>query len=215
MLEILLTSRLLVSLGDCAMDKTGNPGKPSKSTIDPEGPGCSWECNKGDTTTAYLNSYDSEVEVVRPYAIEEPDDESARKPPASSGSTPQWQRDLVDSLEELEFESDSSSGSSLWSDQTRGQKRKSASVDSRSPQRRATLQPDSDPHDRPNASPKRQCKKDTRRKAKIDLESANAALLSHESPQPRSSVSSGSDMQQTDGKHAGSTPNTTTMMDLD
>lgn len=198
------------------MEEGHNPGKTSKSTIDLQGPGCPLECSKGETTTAYLNSYDAEIKVVRPYAIEEPDDDPARKSTESPGSTPQWQRDLVDSLEELEFESDSS-GSSLWSDQTRGQKRKSANVDSRSSQRRATLQPDSDPHEGPNASPKRQCKKDTRRKAKVDLdlESANAALLSHESRQPRSSASSGSDTQRTDANNAGSASNTTAMMDLD
>lgn len=200
------------------MDETRR--QPSKSAINPQRTGCcSWECSEGDTaTTAYLKSYDTEVEVVRPYAIEEPEDDPARKPPVSPGSTPQWQRDLVDSLEEFEFESDSTSGSSLWSDRTRGQKRKSVSVDSRSPQPRPTLQPDSDPHEGPSASPKRQCNKDTRRKPKVDLESANAALMSHESHQLRSSVSSGSDKQRTpstDAKHADSSSDPATMMDLD
>lgn len=69
--------------------------------------------------------------VVRPYAIEEPDD--GGETDQIWETTPEpislWQRDLVDSLNDLGCESDASD-SSLGSSPTRGQKRKSASVSS-------------------------------------------------------------------------------------
>ena len=191
-------------------------GKPARSTTDhdePSSPLSPWECHEEHTTT-YFSSHEG-VEVVQPYAIEEPDDEPAPPSPEFPESTPEWQRDLVESMDDLQFESDAS-GSSLHSDQIRGQKRKSASAGSQnqSPTQKTSLQPDSDPHEGPNFSPKRPRKKGTNRQANVDLETANAALLSHSSRET-ASVSSGSDTQCTDANIACPTSDSAIEMDVD
>ena len=194
------------------------PRKPARSTTDhqePSSPLSPWECQEEHTTT-YFSSHKG-VEVVQPYAIEEPGDEPALQSSGSSESTPPWQKDLVDSIDDLQFESDAS-GSSLLSDRTRGQKRKSASVGSRdqSPAQKTTLQPDSDPHEGPNFSPKRRRKKGTIKQTNVDLETANAALSSHASCETGSSMSSGSDTKYTDAANsAGPTSNPAIEMDVD
>lgn len=76
--------------------------------------------------------YDAETEVVKPYAIEEPDDEQLEtnepdRPVVSSlpDNLERWHIDLIDSMDNLQCESDRTD-STQRSDQKRGQKRKSA-----------------------------------------------------------------------------------------
>lgn len=76
--------------------------------------------------------YDADTEVVKPYAIEEPDDERLEtnepdRPVVSSlpDNLERWHIDLIDSMDNLQCESDRTD-STQRSDQKRGQKRKSA-----------------------------------------------------------------------------------------
>lgn len=72
--------------------------------------------------------YDADVEVVKPYAIEEPDEASKPESPRSTSRRPRsftdlWQDDLVDSMRDLDCNSDSNDGHPRPS-QKRGRKRK-------------------------------------------------------------------------------------------
>lgn len=78
--------------------------------------------------------YDADTEVVKPYAIEEPDDErlgnnEPDRPVVSSlpDNLERWHIDLIDSMDDLQCESDRTD-STQRSDQKRGQKRKSGAA---------------------------------------------------------------------------------------
>ncbi|KAL1968226.1 hypothetical protein VTN77DRAFT_2061 [Rasamsonia byssochlamydoides] len=82
--------------------------------------------------------YDADVEVVRPYAIEEPDDDAEQTPTSTSTrpNTPRlldsaeyWQTELVNSLRDLYCDSDSNDSHPL-ARQKRGRKRKTATASS-------------------------------------------------------------------------------------
>ena len=77
--------------------------------------------------------YDADVEVIRPYAIEEPEDEVDTSPqstwpatPRLLDSVPSWQNEIVNSMRNLYCDSDSTDNVP-WLKQKRGRKRKSAS----------------------------------------------------------------------------------------
>ncbi|KAL4921808.1 hypothetical protein BDW62DRAFT_97041 [Aspergillus aurantiobrunneus] len=101
--------------------------------------------------------------TVKPYAVEEPDDEATFEP---EGTKPQphvqrryWE-DLVDSMEELHCDSDNSNPGLIFP--KRGRKRKPAdpsNVHQSSQSRQSTSVPDVQ-YERPNLSPKRPRKKD-------------------------------------------------------
>jgi len=83
--------------------------------------------------------YDADVEVVLPYAIEEPDDEpdQASASMSSKPVTPKllglldlWQSDLVNSMRDLYCDSDSND-TRPWLGQKRGRKRKTTQLHSR------------------------------------------------------------------------------------
>jgi hypothetical protein len=78
--------------------------------------------------------YDADTEVVKPYAIEEPDDERLETSEPDrfvASSLPdnleRWHIDLIDSMDDLQCESDRTD-STQRSDQKRGQKRKSGAA---------------------------------------------------------------------------------------
>ena len=161
-----------------------------------------WQFHEERTSTP--GDYDGSIEIVKPYAIEEPDDEEDQlfdETPQSTEPTPQWQKDLVKFMDDLQCESDSS-GSSLSSNQTRGKKRKSPSTASQdhplaqSPADDAQLE-------RPQVSPKRRCRESKGKQPQSDLEAVHAAFLSHASSDTWSSVSSGSDTPFTDVSSPG------------
>ena len=210
------------------MKERRHPGNSTNNAAPDEDHGQSsppprWDvCEETTTFTAYTDCTTG-IEVVRPYAIEEPDDddEQANQTRGSTESSPQWQRDLVDSMDDLKCESDASGSSFGSDDQARGKKRKPASTGRQDPQsahslpREATLQPDNAHPEEPNVSPKRQCRKSKSKQSKPPLEAVDAAFLSqsfssHEIWPPGSSTS---DTRSTDTGNADYVPNETTMPD--
>ena len=155
------------------MKEGRHSGKPTNNAAPCEdygqnSPPFRWDDWEEATTFTANTDCTTSIEVVRPYAIEEPDDddEQANQTRESTGSTPQWQRDLVDSMDDLECESDASGSSFGSDDQARGKKRKPASTGPQDPQSahspppmEAFLQPDNAHPEEPNVSPKRQCRK--------------------------------------------------------
>lgn len=171
-----------------------------------------WQFYEEQTSTS--GDYDTSIEIVKPYAIEEPDDEEDQlfdETPQSTEPTPQWQKDLVDFMDDLQCESDSS-GSSLSSNQTRGQKRKSPNTAS---QDRPLTQspPEEAQHERPQVSPKRRCRKSKGKQPHSDLEAVHAAFVSHASSDTWSSVRSGSDTPFTDVSSPGDMCNESPALD--
>lgn len=159
--------------------------------------------------------------VVRPYAVEEPDDETEDRIWETTEPIPQWQRELVESLDELACESDTSA-SSLRSSPTRGQKRKSASTSSqdRYPDQSPSLDPDLRSDDSEsgttNMSPKRRRRKGQSKQFRANLDAADAAFLSHHNY--GLSMSPSSESQFADASSSGSTSNgvaTPDEMDMD
>ncbi|KAL2000182.1 hypothetical protein VTN02DRAFT_3453 [Thermoascus thermophilus] len=76
--------------------------------------------------------YDADVEVVRPYAIEEPEEALTRESPRSTARRPRsltdlWQNDLIDSMRDLDCNSDSNDAGPRPSPK-RGRKRKPTST---------------------------------------------------------------------------------------
>lgn len=211
------------------MKEGRHSGKPTNNAAPGEDYGQSsppprWDVCEETTTFTANTDCTTSIEVVRPYAIEEPedDDEQANQTRESTGSTPQWQRDLVNSMDDLECESDASNSSFGSDDQARGQKRKPASTGPQDPQSahspppmEAFLQPDNDHSEEPNVSPKRQCRKNKSKQSKVPLEAVDAAFLSqsfssHETWPPGSS---GSDTLFTDPGNADYVANETSMPD--
>lgn len=77
--------------------------------------------------------YDADVEVIKPYAIEEPEDDLDTSPQSTWPATPKllengpaWQNDIVNSMRNLYCDSDSTDNIP-WMKQKRGRKRKSIS----------------------------------------------------------------------------------------
>jgi hypothetical protein len=133
------------------------------------------------------NTFTAQQELlVRPYAVEEPDDEAEDNIWETMEPIPQWQRELVESLDELACESDTGA-SSLRSSPTRGQKRKSASTSSQDcyPDLSPSLDPELGSNDfqseAANMSPKRRRRKDQSKQFRANLNAADAAFLSHHS----------------------------------
>lgn len=131
--------------------------------------------------------YDADVEVVRPYAIEEPDDDADQTPTSASTrpTTPKlldsaeyWQTELVNSLRGLCCDSDSNDFQPLPK-QKRGRKRKIASASAlyQNPQRTASEMRLQDVDLRPEgpfASPKRMRRRS--RRSGEDLTTVRSAL---------------------------------------
>ncbi|KAI9927699.1 hypothetical protein ASPWEDRAFT_173344 [Aspergillus wentii DTO 134E9] len=87
-----------------------------------------------EQTASQDSGYEGDVEVVKPYAIEEPDDHSTSKPETSTTSyhprnSGQWQSDLVESMGDLQCESDNTDRQLRQRGQKRGKKRKPPTVD--------------------------------------------------------------------------------------
>lgn len=130
--------------------------------------------------------YDADVEVVRPYAIEEPDDDADQTPTSTSTrpATPRlldsaeyWQNELVNSLRGLCCDSDSNDFHPLLR-QKRGRKRKTASASAiyQNPQMTASeirLQDELRPEG-PFATPKRMRRRS--RRSGEDLTTVRSAL---------------------------------------
>jgi hypothetical protein len=81
-----------------------------------------------DDGAAQDAGYEADVEIVRPYAIEEPDEETDRTPTSAAtpkllDSTEQWQKELLSSLRGLYCDSDSTDTPPLVRHK-RGRKRK-------------------------------------------------------------------------------------------
>lgn len=180
-----------------------------------DGPSRYWRCPKNNTFTSYQEL------VVRPYAVEEPDDEAEDQIWETTEPIPQWQTELVESLDELACESDTSA-SSLRSSPTRGQKRKSASTSSQdrypdqSPSLDPDLQLDDSESETTNMSPKRRRRKCQSKQFRANLDAADAAFLSHHSY--GLSMSPSSESQFADANSSGSTSNgaaTPDEMDMD
>lgn len=81
-----------------------------------------------DDDAAHDAGYEADVEIVRPYAIEEPDEETDRTPTSAATpnlleATEQWQKELVNSLRGLYCDSDSTDTPPLVRHK-RGRKRK-------------------------------------------------------------------------------------------
>lgn len=88
-----------------------------------------------DDDAAQDAGYDADVEIVRPYAIEEPGEETDQTPtsvatPKLLDATEQWQKELLNSLRGLYCDSDSTDTPPLVKHK-RGKKRKPDSVNHR------------------------------------------------------------------------------------
>lgn len=133
---------------DCSYDGQGPPnltpsqesssseffireGSPTKNHARASRPGSSHDFVIEDVS-AQDPGYDADVEVVRPYAIEEPEEAPTRESPRSTARRPRsltdlWQNDLVDSMRDLDCNSDSNDARPRPS-QKRGRKRKPTST---------------------------------------------------------------------------------------
>lgn len=178
-------------------------------------PSIHWQFPKNNTFTSYQEL------VVRPYAVEEPDDEAEDQIWETTEPIPQWQRELVESLDELACDSDTSA-SSLRTSPTRGQKRKSASTSSQdcypdqSPSLDLDLRPEDSESETTNMSPKRRRGKCQSKQFRANLDAADAAFLSHRSH--RLSISRSPKSQFADASSSGSISNGTATpdeMDMD
>jgi hypothetical protein len=131
--------------GGFSSERNGRPGPgpPSRQNSHDERNRPS-SSGKGDTTAledvapedtlGQDPGYDADVEVVRPYAIEEPDDDANQTPTSPRPSTPRlldstehWQKELVNSLRGLYCDSDSND-SNPFARPKRGRKRKTATA---------------------------------------------------------------------------------------
>ncbi|KAL2008936.1 hypothetical protein VTN00DRAFT_7130 [Thermoascus crustaceus] len=132
---------------DCSYDGQGPPnltpsqessssesfireGSPTKNRARASRPGSGYDFVVEDVS-AQDPGYDADVEVVRPYAIEEPEEASTTESPRSTTRRPRitdlWQNDLVDSMRDLDCNSDSNDARPRPS-QKRGRKRKPTST---------------------------------------------------------------------------------------
>ncbi|QKX62964.1 uncharacterized protein TRUGW13939_10132 [Talaromyces rugulosus] len=142
--------------------------------------------------------YDADVEVVRPYAIEEPDDDadqtsaSASTRPATPrqlDSTEFWQKDLVNSLRGLVCDSDSNEAPPR-SKHKRGRKRKTET--SREPSQSFRVTPGSRGEDvdltadEPVSWPKRRRRKSTKAGDEIKAACNSGPVDSHSNSTPTS-----------------------------
>ncbi|KAH8693956.1 hypothetical protein BGW36DRAFT_409548 [Talaromyces proteolyticus] len=154
-----------------------------------------------DNILAQDPGYDADVEVVRPYAIEEPDDDadqtstSAPTQPATPkllDTTEYWQRELVNSLRGLYCDSDSNDTFPL-SRQKRGRKRK-PDVSMSSSQNIRTIPDvrdqdiDLDAEGSISSPPKRPRRKSTKTGDDIKMEYAAAPNSRDLSPEPSSAI---------------------------
>ncbi|EYE91946.1 uncharacterized protein EURHEDRAFT_380611 [Aspergillus ruber CBS 135680] len=167
-------------------------------------PSIYWQYPKNNTFTTYQEL------VVRPYAVEEPHDDAEDHIWETTEPIPQWQRELVESLDELACESDTSAPS-LRSSPTRGQKRKSASTSSQdcypdqSPSSDPDLRSDDSEPETTNMSPKRRRRKCQSNQFRANLDAADAAFLPHHSH--GLSMSPNSESQFADTSSSNSTSN--------
>jgi hypothetical protein len=149
------------------------------------------ECNDyfGHISTEDLSAqdagYDADVEVVKPFAIEEPDDETDQTPtsaptPNVPEATENWQRELVNSLRGLYCDSDSNEAHPFIR-QKRGRKRKpdpsmASSQSSQNMQSQSVKDWDFDSRVGGTAfSPKRRRRKSTQ--TREDIRSSHGSLL--------------------------------------
>ncbi|KAJ5692494.1 hypothetical protein N7462_001917 [Penicillium macrosclerotiorum] len=168
-------------------------------------------------------SYFTNTKVIRPYAIEEPDDEPV--PPVQRLELPclpdcleRWQRDLLDRMNDLNDDAAKSHSSKLRASPKRGQKRKPGNLTSSSsytwPHRFKSNARLEDPAlSIPGLSPKRQ-----RRRSKIvgDAARADQSPSLNDFREPRSNGSSSSDLPSTASSAAMSNDSALTdEMDID
>ncbi|RHZ57962.1 hypothetical protein CDV55_104664 [Aspergillus turcosus] len=165
------------------------------------------------------SGYDGDIEVVKPYAIEEPEDEAPRPVPrlaisASPHDAEPWQGELVDSMQDLRCDSDHSDLRHR-SNHKRGRKRKSPTLSSGNSVsgRRQLYEAAPDiQYDGPSASPKR-----LRRRGMRPKEGLRTALSPRSSSETDSPASLSLSPQSTDasGTSPSNKPNVRDEMDID
>ncbi|RHZ51927.1 uncharacterized protein CDV56_104760 [Aspergillus thermomutatus] len=166
------------------------------------------------------SGYDGDIEVVKPYSIEEPeDDEAPRLVPrlaisAASNGAESWQEELVDSMQDLHCDSDHPDLRHR-SSHKRGRKRKTptfAAGDSGSGRRQLYEAVHDIQYEGPSASPKR-----LRRRSKCSKEGIRTTLSPRSSSETDSPTSLSLSPQSTDasGRSPSNKPNVTDEMDID
>lgn len=165
------------------------------------------------------SGYDGDIEVVKPYAIEEPEDEAPRPVPrlaisASPNDAEPWQGELVDSMQDLHCDSDHSDLRHR-SSHKRGRKRKSPTLSAGNSVsgRRQLYEAASDiQYHGPSASPKR-----LRRRSMRPKEGLRTALSPRSSSETDSPASLSLSPQSTDasGTSPSNKPNVSDEMDID
>lgn len=141
--------------------------------------------------------YEADVEIIRPYAIEEPGEETDQTPtsvatPKLLDSTEQWQNELLNSMRGLYCDSDSTDTPPLVRHK-RGRKRKpdtsmTATRDFQSTQQQSMKEWGSDVHMGAGSSllsPKRRRRKST--KSEEDIQVSHGSLLASENASTASS----------------------------
>ncbi|GIJ87527.1 hypothetical protein Asppvi_006435 [Aspergillus pseudoviridinutans] len=165
------------------------------------------------------SGYDGDIEVVKPYAIEEPEDEASRVVPRlaispASNDTESWQGELVDSMQDLRCDSDQPDLRYRPSHK-RGRKRKTPTfaAGTSAPGRRQVYEPAPDiQYEGPSASPKR-----LRRRSMRPKEDRRTPLSPRSSTETDSPASLSLSPQSTDtsGGSPSNKPNTSDEMDID
>ncbi|KAF7122394.1 hypothetical protein CNMCM5793_000419 [Aspergillus hiratsukae] len=164
------------------------------------------------------SGYDGDIEVVKPYAIEEPEDEAPRPVPrlaisASPNDAEPWQGELVDSMQDLHCDSDHPDLRHR-SSHKRGRKRKTPTPSGGAGSGRRQLYeaaPDIQ-YDGPSASPKR-----LRRRGMRPKEGLRSTLSPRSSSETDSPASLSLSPQSTDasGASPSNKPNVSDEMDID
>lgn len=151
------------------------------------------------------------TEVFYPYAVEEPEDQPdpgihRLDFPSLPDSLERWQRDLVDHMDELGCNSDTSTGATLSTSESRGRKRKSANAAGGVPrhaspghQAKSKARQREPPSSAPGLGPKRR-----RRRVKQPGDSAKPGppISLHDFREVHTNESSSSDRQSTDSSGA-------------
>lgn len=156
--------------------------------------------------------YDADAEVVKPYAIEEPDDEPTNPPPRHMASSlpdnfERWHIDLIGSMADLQCETESNgTDSTSQSGQQRGKKRKPATTASTShntqPSQRESKHGDKDSqYEGPGVSRKRLRRRPRLSSEGMSLNRESSSSLSNSTDSYRSESSSAP--QSTEGSGSG------------
>ncbi|EAW21654.1 uncharacterized protein NFIA_068230 [Aspergillus fischeri NRRL 181] len=165
------------------------------------------------------SGYDGDIEVVKPYAIEEPEDEAPSHVPRlaispAPNDAESWQGELVDSMQDLHCDSDHPDLRCRPSHK-RGRKRKTPTVGAgnSAPGRRQVYKAAPDiQYEGPSASPKR-----LRRRSRRPKEGQRTPLSPRSSTETDSPASLSLSPQSTDasGASPSTKPNVSDEMDID